>query len=109
MPTLANRYQLLEPIYQDEAVVAYRARDAVLHRMVTLETLSDQASPEQAERLVQKARHAALDRTPNIAKRCDQNIDLDRPCLVWEDRIGPSSAEAAPLPEHQVITIVSHV
>ncbi len=109
MPTLANRYQLLEPIYHDQAVIAYRARDQVLHRMVTLETLSDQASSEHAERLVEKARRAALDRTPNVAKLYDQNIDVDRPFLVWEDRIGPTIAEAAPLPESQAINIVDHV
>lgn len=106
MPILANRYQLTEPIYDDGIVVVYRACDQVLNRTVTVETLSLQATAEHVACLTEKARRAALTRLTYVAKLYDQNVDADRPFLVWEGMIGPTLAEAAPLSEEQAIDVV---
>jgi hypothetical protein len=106
MPVLANRYQLIEPIYDDGIVVAYRAADQVLNRTVTVETLSPQAPAEHVERLTEKAHRAALTRIAYVAKLYDQNVDAGRPFLVWEGQVGPTLAEMAPLPDRQAVEVV---
>lgn len=111
MPNLADRYQLAEIIYSDTHVVAHRAHDQLLNRTVTIELLqpgrADQ--PQRSARLLAKARQAALTNLPHIAPLYDQHTVDERPFLVLEEPIGPSLAEAAPLPPAQIVALVCTV
>lgn len=111
MPNLANRYQLAEIIYSDAHVVAHRAQDQLLNRTVTIELLQPGRGEEsqRSARLLTKARQAALTNLPHVAPLYDQHTVDERPFLVLEEPIGPSLAEAAPLPAAQIVALVCAV
>lgn len=108
---LADRYQLAEIVYSDADVVAYRAQDQLLSRMVTVELLQGQraADPRYVELLVEKARRAALSELPHVAALYDQHMVDGRPFVVWEELGGPSLAEAAPLTVGRTIALAEDV
>lgn len=111
MPNLANRYQLAEIIYSDAHVVAHRAQDQLLNRTVTIELLQPGRGdePQRIARLLAKARQAALTNLPHVAPLYDQHTVNELPFLVLEEPIGPSLAEAAPLPPAQLVALVCAV
>lgn len=110
-PLLAERYRLDGVVYSDTSSVAYRAHDQLLNRTVTVELLQAQhaTNPAYRSRLIDKARSAALMSLPNVAAVYDQGMVNDRPFLVREELLGPTVAEAAPLPADQAINVVSAV
>lgn len=111
MPTLTDRYQLGELVYSDSSVLVYRGRDQVLNRDVTVELLREScaADPRYCQRLVDKARAAALINLPNVASLYDQQAIGDRPFLVIEELAGPPLAHVAPLPPDHAIGLVQAI
>ncbi len=111
MPILANRYELAEMIYSDAVVVAYCARDQLLNRTVTIEWLQANRVADAAavQRLLDKARSAALLNLPHVAALYDQHIVDNRPFLVLEEIAGPALADAAPLSAEQATDLVYSV
>lgn len=111
MPNLADRYQLAEIIYSDAHIVAYLAHDELLNRSVTVELLQAGRAdePQRAERLLAKARQAALSSLPRVAALYDQHTIDGRPFLVLEEPIGPALADAGPLAAAQIVALVREV
>lgn len=108
MPVLSDRYQLGEMVYSDASVVAYRGRDQLLNRDVTVEVLREScaADPQYCKRLIDKGRAAALTNLPNVAAIYDQQTIDQRPFLVSEELAGPALAERAPLPPDQTGALI---
>ena len=109
MPSLANRYDLHDILYSDAHVVAYRAHDRLLNRPVTIEVLQAQLAgdPAYVQRLIDKARHAALASLPYVAALYDQHTVDSRPFLVLEEPAGPALHEVAPLAMDQVVALIA--
>ncbi len=109
MPTLTDRYELADVVYSDDAVVAYQAHDRLLNRAVTIELLQAQraSDPRYAQRLVDKARAAALTNLPSVAALYDQHMVDGRPFLVLEEVAGPALSKAAPLATDQAVALVA--
>ncbi|HEY0736499.1 MAG TPA: SH3 domain-containing protein [Herpetosiphonaceae bacterium] len=107
-PILANRYHLDSIVYSDSAVVAYQARDQILNRTVTVELLrSEKAKDSTAvQRMLDKARNAAIANLPHVAALYDQNSVDQRPFLVLEEMAGPPLADLVPLSPQQAIMLV---
>lgn len=106
-PILANRYHLDRIVYNDSAVVAYQARDQILNRVVTVELLRSEKAKDQVsvQRMLEKARNAAIANLPHVAALYDQNAVDQRPFLVLEELAGPALAELVPLPPQQAILL----
>jgi hypothetical protein len=109
MPTLTDRYELADLVYSDDAVVAYYAHDRLLNRAVTVELLQAHraADPIYVQRLIDKARQAALINLPAVAALYDQHVVDGRPFLVLEEVAGPALSAAAPLSAEQAVTLIS--
>lgn len=107
-PILANRYHLDSIVYNDSAVVAYQARDQILNRTVTVELLRSEKAkdPSAVQRMLAKARNAAIADLPHVAALYDQNAVDQRPFLVLEEMAGPPLADLVPLPPQQAIALV---
>lgn len=107
-PILANRYHLDSIVYNDSAVVAYQARDQILNRTVTVELLRSEKAkdPTAVQRMLDKARNAAIANLPHVAALYDQNAVDQRPFLVLEEMAGPPLADLVPLPPQQAIALV---
>lgn len=107
-PILANRYHLDGIVYNDSAVVAYQARDQILNRTVTVELLRSEKAkdPTAVQRMLDKARNAAIANLPHVAALYDQNAVDQRPFLVLEEMAGPPLADLVPLPPQQAIALV---
>jgi len=107
MPILAERYQLADLVYSDAWVVAYRARDRLLNRNVTVELLRpERAEAGNDERLLAKGRRAALTSLPNVAAIYDQGSVDGRPFLVLEEPLGPALADSVPLETGPAVALV---
>lgn len=111
IPVLANRYHLDAIVYSDAMVVAYQGRDQLLNRAVTVELLRpDKAKdPVYVQRMLDKARNAALANLPHVAAIYDQNAVDERPFLVMEELAGPALADLAPLSTEQAIKVIETV
>jgi hypothetical protein len=110
-PILANRYHLDSIVYSDSSVVAYQARDQILNRAVTVELLRPDKAKDQSnvQRMLDKARNAALVNLPHVAALYDQNVVDQRPFLVLEELAGPALADLVPLPANQAIGVVEKI
>jgi hypothetical protein len=110
-PILANRYHLDSIVYSDSMVVAYQARDQILNRAVTVELLRPDKAKDQVyvQRMLDKARNAALANLPHVAALYDQNAVDQRPFLVMEELAGPALMDLAPLPANQAIALVEKI
>lgn len=110
-PILANRYHLDSIVYNDSAVVAYQARDQILNRTVTVELLRSDKAKDQVsvQRMLDKARNAAIANLPHVAALYDQNAVDQRPFLVLEEMAGPPLADLVPLPPQQAIVLVEKI
>ena len=111
MPVLENRYHLDTIVYSDNTVIAYQARDQLLNRAVTVELLRPEHATNQVvvQRMLDKARAAALGNLPHVAALYDQNTIDQRPFLVLEEMAGPALADRAPLPPDQAIKLVETI
>lgn len=110
MAILAERYQLADLVYSDAWVVAYRARDQLLNRDVTVELLRpERAEPGADERLLAKGRLAALTSLPHVAAIYDQGTVDGRPFLVLEEPLGPALADAVPLKTAAAVELVENL
>ncbi|HEY0605342.1 MAG TPA: hypothetical protein VGD58_20645, partial [Herpetosiphonaceae bacterium] len=107
-PILANRYHLDSIVYSDSAVVAYQARDQILNRTVTVELLRAEKAKDSTavQRMLDKARNAAIANLPHVAALYDQNAVDQRPFLVLEEMAGPPLADLVPLSPQQAIVLV---
>ncbi|MBV9789213.1 MAG: hypothetical protein JOZ51_13610, partial [Chloroflexi bacterium] len=106
-PILANRYHLDRIVYSDSAVIAYQARDQILNRVVTVELLRSEKAKDSVsvQRMLAKARNAAIANLPHVAALYDQNSVDQRPFLVLEELAGPALAEMIPLQPQQAILL----
>ncbi|NPV57656.1 MAG: serine/threonine protein kinase [Anaerolineae bacterium] len=86
VPTLANRYQLLQTLGSGGMAVVYRGRDIELERPVAVKVLRQNYSKDPAfrERFRQEARAAANLSHPNIVTVHDFGLDNGRLFIVME-------------------------
>ncbi|HSH81933.1 MAG TPA: SH3 domain-containing protein [Herpetosiphonaceae bacterium] len=97
MALLSGRYQLRDVVYDDGVVTVHRGHDQLLNRPVTIELLRPEAPIGAAEALRDKSRRTALGELPNVAALYDQGEHEGRTYLVFEELLGVSLADAAPL------------
>lgn len=111
MPALSDRYYLGDIVYRDQHVAAYRARDQLLNRDVTVEILHEQYAHDAdvCQRMIAKARAAALTNVPHVAALYDQQMIGERPFLVLEELAGPPLRDVAPLAPERAIAIVTTI
>ncbi|HEX6290993.1 MAG TPA: SH3 domain-containing protein [Herpetosiphonaceae bacterium] len=110
-PVLENRYHLDALVYSDSAVVAYHGRDQLLNRPVTVELLRPDNAQNTAfvQRMLDKARSAALANLPHVAALYDQHSVGERPFLVLEELAGPALDDLAPLPTDRALKVVETI
>jgi len=97
MALLSGRYQLGDVVYDDGVAAVHRGHDQLLNRPVTIELLRPEAPIGAAEALRDKSRRTALGELPNVAALYDQGEHEGRTYLVFEELLGESLADAAPL------------